>query len=368
MRKRALDLATGVGAAYPTKLLSDVGWDVVKVEPEQGDPLRKLSSRWGGGEGGAFAYVNHGKRGVRVDADTVSALAQQADVVVGDFSHQGRFESGLNALPLDELSPREVVCSVSAFGLSGPRSHWASCDLIMQAASGMMFITGEADQAPMQLPPYAAAMTGGVAAAAVIMAAVRAHRIDPEKETRMLDLAIVEAMVALTHGQVSRYFLKGEVARREQRVKQALRMAPSADGFIYCAPGAVANLAMDGIALLLDEPRLAEERFRSAEGRMQNWDEYLRLLLPPFAKKSSREWFAKAEELHLTFALVQTVDELFKCPQLKDRGFFQPVTAPNTRAALLPGRPFIMDGIDANFGNAPHQPGEHNEEVLREWL
>ncbi len=114
MRKRALDLATGVGAAYPTKLLSDVGWDVVKVEPEQGDPLRKLSSRWGGGEGGAFAYVNHGKRGVRVDADTVSALAQQADVVVGDFSHQGRFESGLNALPLDELSPREVVCSVSA--------------------------------------------------------------------------------------------------------------------------------------------------------------------------------------------------------------------------------------------------------------
>ncbi len=184
----------------------------------------------------------------------------------------------------------------------------------------------------------------------------------------MLDLAIVEAMAALTHGQVSRYFRSGEVARREQKIKQALRMAPSADGFVYCAPGAVRNVAMDGIARLLQEPRLAEGRFQTAEGRMQNWDEYLQLMLPPFATKSSREWFDRAEELHLTFALVQTVDELFQCPQLGSRNFFQSVSAPNHAAALLPGRPFIMNGIDPAERSAPQVPGQHNEEVLREWL
>jgi len=369
MNRRALDLSTGVGAAYATKLLSEVGWDVVNVEPRAGNPLRKLNTRWGNGNGGIFAYLNHGKRSVQVDADTLLALVQRSDVVVGDFSQQGRLETGLESDLFDKLSPRKFICSVSAFGLNGPKSHWASCDLTMQAASGMMFITGEADQAPMQLPPFAASMTGGLVAASAILAAVRAHRIEAtQTRSRMLDLSMVEAMVSLTHGQVGRYIQNGEVARREQRIKQALRMVPAADGFIYCAPGAVGNLAMDGIALLLEEPRLAEERFHTAEGRMQNWDEYLQLLVPPFAEKSAREWFAIAEKLHLTFALVQTVDELFECPQLNGRKFFQSAAGPNGLSALIPGRPFRMGRLDPTSRTAPQQPGQHSEEVLEEWL
>ena len=316
-----------------------------------------------------FAYVNQGKRSVQVNAESLAALAQQSDVVIGDFSRQGLLDSGLTSDLIEELAPRQVICSVSAFGLKGPRSHWASCDLIIQAASGMLFITGEAEQAPMQLPPFAAAMTGGLVAASAILAALRSHRLGgTEGQPRILDLALVEAMVSLTHGQVSRYLYKGEVARREQRVKQALRMVPAADGYIYCAPGAVGNLAMDGIARLLDEPRLAEERFQSAEGRMQNWDEYLHLLVPPFAKKTAGEWFAKAEQLRLTFALVQTVDELFKCPQLNNRNFFKSVPGPNGNAALIPGRPFRTNGIESAVRAAPQQPGQHTEEVLGEWL
>jgi crotonobetainyl-CoA:carnitine CoA-transferase CaiB-like acyl-CoA transferase len=369
MNMRALDLSTGVGAAYPAKLLCEVGWDVVKVEPAKGDPLRRLHSRWGEGNGGIFAYVNQGKRSVQVSADSLASLAQQSDVVIGDFSRQGLLDSGLTSDLFEQLAPRQVICSVSAFGLHGPRSHWASSDLIIQAASGMLFITGEAEQAPMQLPPFAAAMTGGLVAASAIMAALRSHRLEgTARQPRILDLAIVEAMVSLAHGQVSRYLYKGEVARREQRIKQALRMVPAADGYIYCAPGAVGNLAMDGIARLLEEPRLAEERFQSAEGRMQNWDEYLQLLVPPFAEKTAAEWFAKAEQLHLTFALVQTVDELLQCPQLNNRSFFRSVPGPGGNATPIPGRPFVTDAIGPAVRAAPQQPGQHTEEVLREWL
>jgi crotonobetainyl-CoA:carnitine CoA-transferase CaiB-like acyl-CoA transferase len=93
-RPRALDLSTGVGAAYATKLLAEVGWDVVKVEPAGGDPLRRRESRWGGGAGGAFAFVNYGKRGVVApDRATLFALAGAADVVAGDFSPSGCAES-----------------------------------------------------------------------------------------------------------------------------------------------------------------------------------------------------------------------------------------------------------------------------------
>ncbi|MEE8301811.1 MAG: CoA transferase [Candidatus Tectomicrobia bacterium] len=366
MNQRALDLTTGVGAAYPTKLLCEVGWDVVKVEPQAGDPLRRAASRWGGGIGGAFVYVNYGKRSVTVDHVTLGALAAQADVVVGDFTPHGCAEADLPPDLYDQLSPRAVLASVSAFGLSGPKAPWTSGDLILQAASGLMFLTGEADQPPMQLPPYAAAMTGGLAAASAVMAAVRSHRLD--SQSRRLDLSMMEAMTALIHGQVSQYLQSGEVVRREQRIKQALRMVPSSDGYIYCAPGAVASVRMEGIAQLLDEPRLAQERFQTAEGRMQNWEAYLELFVSPFAAKTAKQWFEEAEALHLTFTLVQTVDELFQCPQLVARQFMRQVPGPDGTSVAIPGRPFTMERMAPVCRPAPRTPGQDTDAVIAAWL
>ncbi|MCA9847534.1 MAG: CoA transferase, partial [Dehalococcoidia bacterium] len=151
--RRALDLSTGVGAAYTGRMLAELGWDVVKVEPPSGDPLRDEESRWGGGRGGAFAFVNYGKRGIVADEATIIELARAADLVIGDFSPGGCHDSGVSAGMFAALEPRLAVVSVSPFGLTGPRANWASSDMVVQAASGLMFLTGEADQPPQQLPP-----------------------------------------------------------------------------------------------------------------------------------------------------------------------------------------------------------------------
>ncbi|MPZ98890.1 MAG: hypothetical protein GEU80_06030 [Dehalococcoidia bacterium] len=364
---RALDVATGVGAAYATKLLAEVGWDVVKLEPAEGDPLRRQASRWGGGEGGAFAFVNHGKRGAVADAATLEALASAADVLVGDFSPAGCAASGIPRSAFDSLAPRYASVSVTPFGLEGPRAGWASSDVVVQAMSGLMFITGEHDQPPMQMPPYAAAMSGALAAASATMAAVLAAQADGER--RLVDVAMVEALASHTYSQTSAYAYRGEVPRREQRIKQALRMVPASDRFVYCAPGAVASVRMDGVAQLLDEPRLAEERFQTAEGRMQNWDEYLELFVPPFQRRTAQEWFEDAERLHLTFALVQTVDDLFACPQLDARRMLREIPGPAGTPVRIPGRPFrLEDGPPEAPRPAPATPGEHTDEVLHDWL
>ena len=365
---RALDLATGVSGAYATKLLAEIGWDVVKVEPAGGDPLRRQGSRWGGGKGGAFAFVNHGKRGAVLEDDArLDDLAGAADVVVGDFSPAGAAASGIERAAFASLAPKAAVVSVSPFGLRGPRAGWAASDLVVQAASGLMFLTGEWDQPPMQLPPYAAAMTGGLAASGAALAAKLA--VDGGAPLRRVDVAQIEAMAALTYSPTSNYALFGEVARREQRIKQALRMVPASDRFVYCAPGAVANVRMEGVAQLLDEPRLAEERFQTAEGRMQHWDEYLELFVPPFLSQTAQEWFEQAEALHLTFALVQTVDDLFACPQLAARQLMREVPTPAGGTASIPGRPFRLEGgPPAPARPAPAAPGEHTDEVLAEWL
>ncbi len=367
-RPRALDLSTGVGAAYASKLLAEVGWDVVKVEPADGDPLRHAESRWGGGGGGSFAFVNYGKRGVvATDRRVLERLAGAADVAIGDFSPKGCTDSGLSRSDFEVLAPKQAIVSVSAFGLSGPKSAWASADIVLQAASGMLFLTGEWDQAPMQLPPYAAALTGGIAAASATLAAVRAARRDGNP--RRVDVSIVEAMAAHTYQATTRYVYRGQVMRREQRIKQALRMVPAADRFVYCAPGAVASVDMRGIARLTGVETLAEERFQTADGRMRNWDEFVELFVPPFASKPAQRWFEEAEALDLTLSLVQTIDDLFTCPQLEARAFFRDAPGPGGAVVRLPGRPFRFEGGPAAASRpAPAYPGEHTAEVVREWL
>lgn len=364
---RAVDVSTGVGAAYASRLLAEAGWDVVKHEPPGGDPLRARGSRWGGGEGGAFAFVNQGKRGVSLDEDTLRHLAGAADAVIGDFSPSGLAESGLPDDAFTTFMPRAVVTSLSGFGLVGPKAEWASTELIVQAASGLLFLTGEWDQPPMQLPPYQGALTGGVAAACATLAALLAARRDGT--VRRTDVSMVEAMAAHTYGQHSAFVYFGEVARREARIKGGLRMVPASDRFVYCAPGAVATMRMDGIAVLLDEPRLADERFQTAESRMANYDEFVELFVPPFKRKTAQEWFEAAEKMHMTFALVQTLDDLFACPQLDARLLLRQVPGPNGETLRMPGRPYRVEGgPEPVVRPAPAKPGIDNDDVLADWL
>ena len=367
-RPRALDISCGVGAAYAAKLLAELDWDVVKYEPPGGDPLRARISRWGGGVGGAFAYVNQGKRGVSgIPAGQLAGLAAAADVLIGDFSPPGLAQAGLDPQTAEALIPGQAVVSVSPFGLTEPAASWAASELVVQAASGLLYMTGEWDQPPQQLPPDQAALLGGVTgASAATMAASLGRRTGT---VRYADIAMVEALASLAYSSVSQYVHHGEVTAREQRIKAGLRMVPAQDRFVYCAPGAVAAMRMDGIAELLAEPRLAEDRFQTAEGRMQNWDEFVALFAPPFRTRTAQDWFDRAEAMHMTFALVQTVDDLFDCPQLGARGLLRAVPGPGGTTLRVPGRPFQIDGTPSlPLRPAPAEPGSDTAEVVTDWI
>lgn len=366
-RLRALDISCGVGAAYAAKLLAELDWDVVKYEPPGGDPLRARVSRWGGGAGGAFAFVNQGKRGVSgAPAGLLPELAAAADVVIGDFSPPGLTQAGLDPGTADALVPGLAVVSVSPFGLTMPKASWAASDLVVQAASGMLYMTGEWDQPPQQLAPDQAALLGGVTgASAATVAASLGRRTGT---VQYADIATVETLASFAYSAVSQYVHHGEVTAREQRIKAGLRMVPAQDRFVYCAPGAVAAMRMDGIAELLSEPRLAAERFQTAEGRMQNWDEFVALFAPPFRTRTAQEWFERAEAMHMTFALVQTVDDLFVCPQLGARGLLRDVPGRDGVTLRLPGRPFRIDGTPSlELRAAPAEPGCDTAEVVADW-
>ncbi|MCB9484140.1 MAG: CoA transferase [Dehalococcoidia bacterium] len=365
-RRRLLELSSSIAAAYAARLLADAGWDVVKVEPVGGDPARHQPSRWGGAEGAAHVALNAGKHSIHATPEEIARLAAQADVVVGDFRASSLGALGLNVASFQELRPRGAVVSVTPFGLTGPKADWAATELTVQAASGLMFLTGEADQPPQQLAPYQAELTGGVMAAAAALAALRVVERD---EPSRIDISLQEVMATHTFQATGPYAYYGEVARREQRIKAGLRMVPTSDGYVYCAPGAVNSMRMDGIAQLLDEPRLAEERFQTAEGRMQHWDEFLELFVPPFRDKTAQEWFERAEAMHMTFALVQAVEDLFACPQLESREFLREVATEGGATYRLPLLPYLTNSAEARREPAHvHATGADTANVLNDWL
>ncbi len=350
---KVLDLSTSVGSAYTARVLADAGWDVVRLDPPAGDPLEAQPSRWGGGDGGARWLTDLGKRvvergGASTDelSDALVQLAGSADVVVADLSPGGRTAAGLGDDAVAALRPRLVRTSVSPFGATGPKAAWAASELVMQAASGLLFLTGEWDQPPTQLPPYQAEILGGVAAASATVAAVLAARLD--RRRRAIDVAMVEALAAHGYTALGAYLDRGEVLRREQRIKAGLRMVPASDGFVYCAPSALTTMRMDGIATLIDEPRLAEERFQTAEGRMQHWEEFVALFVPPFRRRTAQEWFQAAADAHMTFALVQSVDDLFGCPQMAARELFVETERPDGTTVRTPGRAYRLEGSAAD--------------------
>lgn len=128
-------------------------------------------------------------------------------------------------------------------------------------------------------------------------------------------------------------------------------------------------MRMDGIAVLLDEPRLAEPRFQTAESRMAHYHEFVGLFVPPFQRKTAQEWFEAAERMHMTFALVQTLDDLFACPQLASRQLLREVSGPRGELLRLPGRPYRLEGgPEPVVRPAPAKPGVDNDDVLADWL
>ncbi len=365
VRPRLLELPGGVGSAWAARLLAGLGWDVVKAEPEGGDGLRRQRSRWGDAAGARHAYVNAGKRSVLLDPATLRELAAAADVVLGDLRPAPH---RLIGVPADALRPRQVRACLSPFGVGGALPVLAELgqlpDLLLQAASGFLFLTGEHDQLPQQLPPDAAAMLAGAATAAAIVAASLAAMDDGRRH--VLDLSEVEPLTAFAHAAVSRYQSTGAVLRREGRAKHALRMAPTRDGFVYCAPGAVQSIDMGAMAALLDDPVLSAPRFATATARMEHWDEYAARLCTRFATRDAAYWFEAASAMHLTFSLVQTMDDLARCPQLEARGLLQPMRWEGHELAL-PVLPFRTPKARTALA-APSAPADDTAQVLRDWL
>ena len=372
---RVLDLTRVVSGPFCTMLLGDLGADVVKVEePGRGDESRTYGPPFQGGESAYFLSVNRNKRGIALDLkteqglETALALATQADVVVENFRPGALDRLGLGWEALRAVNPRLVLCSITGFGREGPEADRPGYDLIVQGEAGIMGITGVPDGPPTKVGTSVADLVTGLYASQAVLAALRLR--DATGAGQRVEVAMLDALASLLTFNAGIYFATGRDPVRRGNAHATIvpyETFEAADGWVNIG---VANdkfwalfCTAAGCAELLNDPRFAR-----ATARVENRAALMDSLIPLIRARPRDEWVARLSAAGVPSGAIRTVGEVCAAPQLTERGMVLEAVHPAagvTRSLASPAR----------FGGAsPPAPlpapmlGQHQDEVLRDWL
>ncbi len=371
---RVLDLTRVLAGPFCTMLLADLGADVVKIERAEGDDARQFGPFLPSGESGYFAGINRGKRSIvldlKRDADraTFLRLVERADVVVENFRPGTMERFGVGVARLREVNPRLIYASISGFGRTGPYRARPAYDVIVQALSGVMSITGHAAEHPARVGTSMSDILAGIYGALSITAGLlRRERADRGAD---IDLAMLDCTVAVLENAVTRCAVTRVVptplGTRHPSITpfQAFR---AADGALVVAAGN--DQLWRTLCNVLELTHLADDtRLRTNELRTENQAYLEGALNGAFGRASVAEWLTKLEAAGVPAAPIQRIDEVLADPQLAARRMWHTLEDADGYRLVTPGSPVVIDGEKPALRPRWPRVGEHQAEVLREWL
>jgi crotonobetainyl-CoA:carnitine CoA-transferase CaiB-like acyl-CoA transferase len=374
---RVLDLTRVIAGPFCTMMLADMGADVIKLEePERGDELRWVGRYPGRADHDEdyFNASNRSKRGIALnlknddDRAIAQRLADKADVVVENFSPGVAARLGLG---WDELSSRNrkmIYCSISGFGQTGPYRNRLALDPIIQAASGVMSVTGQPGQDPMQVGAPIADVTAGMFAAYAI--AVSLHSRAANGQGRYIDVSMLEAMVAVLGPRMGEAL---QAHRSPGRFGNQNPMRVPADAYkakdgVYIDVIVQNDNHWRAFCTAVDRPAWFEEqRYATMAGRLAHRDELNELVRLRFLERPSADWLDGLDRNRVPYAVVNDYQAVLADPQIAFRGVIRSVDHPRSGPICVVGAPWKLSDVDV----APKPPpllGQHTDEVLQEWL
>lgn len=369
---RILDLS-GLPGQYGTRLMADLGADVIKVEPPEGDPVRFLSPFAGDVRDPerslVFLHYNTNKRSVVIDVatsegqETLKKLVRTADVLVESFEPGYLDSLGLGYDDLAAVNPNIVMTSVSPFGQTGPYSGYKGSELQAQAMGGWMTIQGDPDQPPCMAPSNQGYVFAGIHAATASMHALLAR--DVIGRGQHVDVSMQE-VIATTFFLVVRYSYTGEIEFRKGTFSQGGISAiyPAKDGWVCMAP-----IQPHQWRALLDwtgNPLFEDPVWTDRTTRVEN-SEFLDQILSDFTKDFTvAEFVEMAQERRIPCGPVLTVGQFTQNPNFESRNFLVELEHPVIGKYQATGVPFLFSETPARIVRSAPLLGEHTEEVLRE--
>ena len=370
---RVLDLSRVLAGPYCTMVLGDLGAEVIKVEPPEGDETRGWGPPFAGGESAYYLCVNRNKRGVVVNLKTdegrniLRELALQSDVLVENFRPGTLKKFGLDFETLHDLNPRLVYCSISGFGQTGSLRDKPGYDFMIQAMGGVMSITGEPEGEPMKVGVAVADLFAGQNAVIAILAALQARTFTGEGQ--YIDIALFDSELGWLANVASNFLISGKNPKRYGNAHANIvpyQSFQASDGWFVVAVGN--DKQFEAFCRVLGRPEFsADERFSTNSGRVQNREILIPLLKPIFLERTVSEWLALIGD-QFPCGPINDFKQVFAMPHVKEREMLVEMEHPTIGQLPLVGSPLKMSGTRVEYRLPPPLMGQHTKEILREVL
>ena len=379
---RVVDCSTVLAGPYCTMLLADLGADVVKVEPPEGDATRGWGPPWVGSEADGtrtaayYLAVNRNKRSIRLDlkqADGATALRRLlagADVVVENFRAGGFARLGFGDEELTAINPGLVHLAITGYGSTGPDSERPGYDFVIQAVSGLMSITGAADEdggGPTKVGVAIADVIAGLQGAVAVLAALDARDRGSSAGQRV-DVSLLASTLAILVNQAQNAFVGGAAPGRLGNAHPNIvpyETFPTADGEIAIAAGS--ERQWPRLCRALGLPALADDpRFATNGERVANRAELVATLRERLAERTSSEWLTALDAAEVPSGPINDVAEAFGSAWAEERGMTIDVDHPVLGRSRQVAPPFELSATPASVRTPPPLLGEQTDEILRE--
>ncbi len=368
---RVLDLTQFLAGPYSTQILADLGAEVIKLESPAGDWSRTLPPHFVAGESCYFLSINRNKEGVVIDMkqaaglELAKRLSDASDILMENFRPGVLDRLGLGYDDLSARNPGLIWCAISGFGQDGPYRDRPAYDMIVQAISGGMSLTGEpgrtAVRAGIPIGDLAAGMYGVIG---VLAALEERHRTG---RGRVVDISMLDCQVAMLTYQAAYYLHSGQVPGRQGRGHDSI---PTYRSFAAAKDTELVITANTekmwqglcgvlGLEALTDDPR-----FRTNEERCANREQLWPLLEAVFRRREAREWVPLLQDAGIPVGEVNTLADSLSDPQVLHRDMVLDLEADHGAHVRVVGNPVKFAGADGGDHRYPPALGEHTRSVL----
>lgn len=369
---RVLDLTTVILGPLATQILGDLGADVIKVEPPEGDSNRHLGTGRNPGMSGTVMNLHRNKRSIVLDLkkdagrQALLRLAGGADILIHNIRPAAMERLGLGWPELKAANPRLIYCAATGFGSGGPYANRPAYDDLIQGASGLSDLIGRVSGVPGMVPSIVCDKITGLTAVYAILAALF-HR-ERTGEGQMVEVPMLETMAAFN---LVEHFGGGVFRPPAGPIGYSRLLTPyrrpyrSADGYL-CLLAYTDRQWLDFFDIA-GRPEMADdERFRTLAARTRHTDALYAFVEQAVSEKTTAEWLELCGQHHIPCMPLLDIDEIEEDPHLSQTGFFREAEHPSEGA-------YAQVGIPTRFSASPpdvrrHAPalGEHSVAVLRE--